>query len=273
MAGPSPDANLAEVLNQWTRAFGWWDRAAFVCGDDVYTHGEVHRGGARVAALLAAHGVGPGDRVTIALPGSIEFVWAFLGTVRIGAVAILADPEAAALPPARVTVCAPGRHPHTITPAELVKAMPTADVADPYPVLPGTPAYGRDAVTYAHGDPEESYLTMASFGLRENDVMFSVPETCDPVGLCATVFLPLFSGASAVLDSGLRSTPVVAERIRHHRVSVLISTPAFYTRLTAERPKDTFEPLRIAVSYGTAPPPSQVEQWLGCPVVTGASAQ
>ena len=212
MPGPSPDANLAEVLSQWTHAFGWSDRAAFLCGDDVYTQGEVHRGAARAAALLAAHGVVPGDRVAIALPGSIEFVWAFLGAVRIGAVAVLADPDASALPPANLAVCAPGRHPRTLTPAELIAAMPRAGTADPHPVLPGTPAYGQYSATYAHGDPEQAYLTMTPFGLKENDVLFSVPKAYDPVGLRDSVFLPLFSGASAVLDSDLRSIAFVAER-------------------------------------------------------------
>jgi len=268
MPGPSPDANLAEVLSQWTRAFGWSDRAAFLCGDDVYTQGEVHRGAARAAALLAAHGVVPGDRVAIALPGSIEFVWAFLGAVRIGAVAVLADPDASALPPANLAVCAQGRHPRTLTPAELIAAMPRAGTAAPHPVLPGTPAYGQYTATYAHGDPEEAYLTMTPFGLRENDVVFSVPKAYDPVGLRDSVFLPLFSGASAVLDSGLRSIAVVADNVRRHRASVLLSTSAFFTRLAAEGARGPFEPLRIAVSYGTTPPPSDAEQWLGCPVVT-----
>ena len=267
MPGPSPDANLAEVLSQWTHAFGWADRAAFLCGDDVYTHGEVHRGSARAASLLLSHGIGPGDRVLIMLPGSIEFVWAFLGTVRIGAVAVLADPESGDLPPADLAVCAPGRYPQALTPAELIAAMPAAGTADPYPVRPDTPAYGQYATTYAHGDPEEAYLAMEPFGLRENDVLFSVPNTFDPVGLRNTIFLPLFSGASAVLDSGQRSVPVVAERVRRHRASVLLSSPAFFTRMAAEGPRGTFEPLRIAVSYG-APPPGRVEQVLGCPVVT-----
>ncbi len=268
MPEPSPDANLSEILSQWTHAFGWSERAAFLCGDDVYTHGEVHRGAARVAALLRSRGAGPGGRVVIALPGSIEFVWAFLGVVRIGAVAVLADPEAAELPPATVAVCAPGRHPHALTPAELVDAMPAAGAADPYPVRPDTPAYRQYAETYAHRDPEEAYLAMEPFGLRENDVLFSVPKTFDPAGLRNTIFLPLFSGASAVLDSGLRSVPVVAEGVRRHRASVLLSTSAFFTRLAREGLRGTFEPLRLAVSYGSTPPPSRVEQWLGCPVVT-----
>jgi acyl-coenzyme A synthetase/AMP-(fatty) acid ligase len=267
MPGPSADANLAEVLSQWTHAFGWSHRAAFLCGDDVYTHGEVHRGAARMAGLLVSHGIGPGDRVLIALPGSIEFVWAFLGTVRLGAVAVLADPESGDLPPANLAVCAPGLHPRALPPAELIAAMPAAGPADPYPVSPDTPAYGRYAMTYGHGEPEEAYLTMAPFGLQENDVLFSVPKTFDPVGLRNTIFLPLFSGASAVLDSGQRSVPVVAERVRRHRASVLLSSAAFFARVATEGFRGPFEPLRIAVSYDATPPPSRVEQWLGCPVV------
>jgi acyl-coenzyme A synthetase/AMP-(fatty) acid ligase len=267
MPGPSPDANLAEVLRQWTHAFGWSDRAAFLCGDDVYTHGEVHRGAARTASLFLSRGVGPGDRVVVALPGSIELVWAFLGAVRIGAIAVLADPDSSALPPATLVVCAPGRHPRALTPAALVAAMPAAGTTDPYPVRPDTPAYGQHAATYAHGDPEQTYLAMQPLGLRENDVLFSVAKTDDPIGLRNTIFLPLFSGASAVLDSGQRSIPVVAEGVRRHRASVLLSTPAFFDRMAAEGTRVAFEALRLAVSYGTTPPPRRVERWLGCPVV------
>src|SRR3954469_23082559 len=89
MPGPSPDANLAEVLSRWTDAFGWGDRAAFLCGDDVYTHGEVHRGVARMAGLLVSRGVREGTRVAVALPVSMELVWTFLGVVRAGAIALL----------------------------------------------------------------------------------------------------------------------------------------------------------------------------------------
>jgi fatty-acyl-CoA synthase/benzoate-CoA ligase/fatty acid CoA ligase FadD22 len=221
-----------------------------------------------MARVLIERGVGPGDRVAIALPGSIELVWAFLGTVRIGAIAMLADPDASALPPAAFAVCVPGRHPRSLTPAELVAALPAAGTADAHPVLPETPAYGQYAATYAHGDPEEAYLRMEPFGLRENDVLFSVSKTYDPVGLRNTIFLPIFSGASAVLDGGQRSVPVVAEGVRRHRVSVLLSTSAFLGRLAAEGPRGTFQPLRMAVSDGVAPPPSRLEQWLGFPVVT-----
>ncbi|GAA0372406.1 AMP-binding protein [Actinoallomurus spadix] len=266
MPDPSPDANLAESLSRWTLAFGWRDRAAFLCGDDVFTHGEVHRGAGRAAGFLRACGVRPGDRVVIALPGTMEFVWAFLGTVRVGALALIADPEASMLPPGEVAVCAPGRHANVITPGELVTGMARATAPPAHPVHPGTPAFAQFSEVYAHGDPEVSFLAMEPFGLRENDVLFSVPKTHDPVGLRNTVFLPLYSGASAVLDSGRRSITAVAERVRRHRASVLLSTSAFLTRLAAEAPREPFWPLRIAVAQG-APPPVHAEDRLGCPVL------
>ncbi len=268
MPGPSRDANLAESLSQWTRAFGWRDRAAFLCGDDVYTHGEVHQGGAHAAAMLEAHGAGPGDRVVIALQASIEFVWAFLGVVRIGAIAMLADPEASMLPVGEMAVCAEGRHEHAITAAELTAEMPRAGFAEPYPVLPETPAFVQYSAMYVHGDPEASFLEMEPLGLRQNDVLFSVPKMYDPVGLRDTVFLPLFSGASAVLDPGRRSVSNVAEHVRRHRASVLLSTPSFFTRLASDGTGETFAPLRMAVAHGPTPPPSRAAVRLGCPVVT-----
>ncbi len=266
MVTPSEDANLAELLSQWTRAFGWWDRAAFLCGDDAYTHGEVHAGAARVAGLLRQRGARPGDRVVVALPASIEFVWTFLGAVRLGAIAVLADPEASALPPGEIAVCAAGRHKNALTPGELIAGLPRAPGAGVHPVLPETPAFTQYSATYAHGDPEAAYLAMEPFGLRESDVLFSVPKAYDPLGLRNTVFLPLFSGACAVLDSGRRSIATVVERVRRHHASVLLSTSAFLTRLAAEGPGAPFGPLRMAVSQD-GPLPARAEQLPGCPVL------
>src|SRR5262249_45821555 len=155
---------------------------------------------------------------------------------------------ASALPPAEYAVCSAGRHPRALTPQELTTALPAARAAGPHPVLPDTPAYdqyGRQATTYAHGDPEEAYLAMPRVRLREKDVLFSVPKAYEPAGLRDTVFLPLFSGASAVLDPGLRSITLVTDRVRTHRASVLLSTSAFLTRVAADPPRSPLEPLRM----------------------------
>jgi len=47
----------------------------------------------RVANVLAALGVGPGDRVLVALPDGAAFVAAFLATLKVGAAVTMANPE------------------------------------------------------------------------------------------------------------------------------------------------------------------------------------
>src|SRR5439155_1085565 len=72
---------------------GWTGDVAFHAGGREITHAEVYEGAARTAGLLARLGVVPGDRVLLALPDGIELVWAFLGAVRLGAVAVPVNPR------------------------------------------------------------------------------------------------------------------------------------------------------------------------------------
>lgn len=61
---------------------------AFRDKDRSVTYGELARRTARIASHLQASGVGPGDRVAIHLPNSVDWVEACLGIVRAGAVAV-----------------------------------------------------------------------------------------------------------------------------------------------------------------------------------------
>src|SRR5918999_2098458 len=115
--------NLFVRLARRARSNGWWDRPAFHAaapdGAVTYTHGEAYEAAARAATVLAAAGVRPGGRVLIALPDSIEFVAAFLGVLRLGALAVFAGPWQSAPEHAEmvagarpsVGVCPPGPGP------------------------------------------------------------------------------------------------------------------------------------------------------------------
>lgn len=61
------------------------DKAAYLCGDDALTHHALAADAARFANLLRARGIGPGDRVLIALPDSFAAVKAFLGAMLLSA--------------------------------------------------------------------------------------------------------------------------------------------------------------------------------------------
>jgi long-chain acyl-CoA synthetase len=56
------------------------------------TYAELEGRSARLAGQLRAHGVEPGDRVAISLPNVPDFVAAYYGTLRLGAIAVPLNP-------------------------------------------------------------------------------------------------------------------------------------------------------------------------------------
>ncbi|MFZ0910568.1 MAG: benzoate-CoA ligase family protein [Candidatus Acidiferrales bacterium] len=67
-------------------------RVAILGEPRTVSYGELAEEANRVAAALLGSGVAPGDRVLISLPDSLEFIAAFFGAVRIGAVAVPVNP-------------------------------------------------------------------------------------------------------------------------------------------------------------------------------------
>jgi amino acid adenylation domain-containing protein len=68
------------------------DRIAVVEPGGEATYGEVDRRATEIAAALTGSGVAPGDRVVLALPNSAEWVAAYFGILRAGAVAVPLQP-------------------------------------------------------------------------------------------------------------------------------------------------------------------------------------
>jgi long-chain acyl-CoA synthetase len=78
------EITLQDRLREVAREVG--DKPALLMGDRRVTFGEIDRLSDRLAAALAKRGVRPGDRVTIFMPNSVEFVIAFYGTLKAGGV-------------------------------------------------------------------------------------------------------------------------------------------------------------------------------------------
>jgi acyl-CoA synthetase (AMP-forming)/AMP-acid ligase II len=64
-------------------------RVALVVGDDSFTYADVAAAVSNCAAVLAARGVGPGDRVAVVDVGGLASTVVILGAARIGAAAAL----------------------------------------------------------------------------------------------------------------------------------------------------------------------------------------
>lgn len=101
-SGPPADEKVTgswifDRIEDWARREP--QREAFVLDHadraDVYTYGDVVRNSTRIAAALKKRGISPGDRVGILMENVPQWVFALLGIVRAGAVAV---PLASALP-------------------------------------------------------------------------------------------------------------------------------------------------------------------------------
>ena len=78
------EISLQDRLREVAREVGI--KPALLFGDRVVTYAELDAATDRLAAALAKRGVKKGDRVTLFMPNSVEFVFAFYGTLKAGGV-------------------------------------------------------------------------------------------------------------------------------------------------------------------------------------------
>ena len=300
-APPPPDAdapgNLAAQLAGLAVRRGWEGRAAFHQGHRIWTHGEVHALAAGAATVLAGHGVRPGDRVVLALPDGIAWVTAFLAVARLGAVAVLVNPELptadhafmAADTGAVLCVTGPGLEDRFADRArlgadQLLALTAAAGPAPAHPVDAHAPLYvqytsgttGRPkGVVHTHGDPKAYHDLIGRRLLRiaADDVTLSVSKLYFAYGFGNAFVFPLFSGSSAVLVDRRPTPAAVDELVARHRVTVLYSVPSAYAALVADRGSGhqaCFASVRAAVSAGEGLPEElgrRVAELLGAPVL------
>ena len=287
--------NLAGALAARAADQGAGDRPALLVGGTSISSSQVHDGGARTASLLLGEGVRRGDRVLLVLPDGAELVWAFLGAVRLGAVAVPVNPLLPAddhraladdCSPAAV-VCSEELAPRfagrrIVGRRSVASSVVASDPLPPEPVGADDPAYALytsgttgapRAALHRHGDPLVHFAAFAepALHLGTNDVVLSVSKMHFAYGLGNSLFFPLLAGAGAVLHPG-RPTPedIVALVARHH-VTVLFAVPTFYANLVRRDPDPaSLASLRVAVSAGerlTAALAERAAEILGCPLL------
>ena len=80
--------NVCDLLVDENVRHGRAAKAALICGDESITYGQLQELTARFAGGLARLDVVPEQRVLVLLPDGPEFVVAYLGAMRLGAVAV-----------------------------------------------------------------------------------------------------------------------------------------------------------------------------------------
>ena len=240
---------------------------------------------ARLAGLLFARGLRPGDRVGIMLPNVPYFAIAYYGVLRAGGVVVpmnvllkerettfyLSDPQARAVivwhefaPAAQVGACAAGADCIVVSPGEFEELIGAAEPVD-------GPASREDddtaVILYTSGTtgtPKGAELSHANLRRNVATVVEMLQLTPDDVILGA---LPLFhafgqtAGLNAAIASGgcltliPRFDPAKALTIvERDRVTVFEGVPTMFAAMLHNDKRPDTGSLRLCVSGGAAMP-------------------
>ncbi|WP_405784689.1 long-chain fatty acid--CoA ligase [Streptomyces sp. NBC_01378] len=298
--------NLADLLSRTATAHG--HRIAVELGDHSLTYTELDALAGRVATLLAARGVTPGDRVGLMLPNLLEFPVLYYGTLRAGAIVVPMNPLLKSREVAHYLADSGAVLLFAFAPvAEEAAAGAKGTAADVVPVGPGSltqllaahpvPAPERTreeqdtaVILYTSGTtgvPKGAELTHANL-VRNSEIIATPLLRLSPEDVLLGC-LPLFHAfgqtcaMNAAVISGARLTlmprfdPALAlQTIQQRQVTVFEGVPTMYAAMLAA---DAQQPgahdastLRLCASGGASLPVEVLhafEAAFDCPVLEG----
>jgi long-chain acyl-CoA synthetase len=253
--------NLADLL--LAPAARTPEAVALRAGADAITYAELEARSARIAGVLRAEGIEPGERVAIEGHNSVAFVASYLGALRAGAVAVPLNPHAPEVEIAREL--------SSVEPAVVLRP-PLDDGRDAVPVATVTRDDDDNAVLLftagTAGAPKAAMLTHGNLAsnirqvldhpglaLTAADVSLGALPLFHVFGLNAVLGLGLAAGASTVLMDHFDAAAAV-RAVREQHVTVLAGVPAMYHAFLdlddAAAPPDSLASVRLAVSGAAA---------------------
>jgi benzoate-CoA ligase family protein len=259
---------------------------------------EVQARANRFGRLLLDAGVQPEQRVLVALPDGADFVAALFGTLKIGAVVVMVNPQldGAAIEYfydyTRATIAVTGRESASVfreaaRSARLLREVIVADdpataarIADLPDELEPFPSHRDDAAIWLFsggttGRPKAVVQTHTSYanstecyakgvlGYSETDITLSVPKLFFGYAMGANLFFPFSVGATAVLFSDPATPETLFARIARHRPTILVNVPTMVNRMVShpDAGRQDLSSLRFATSAGEALPIELYNRW------------
>ncbi len=295
---PPESFNIADYFLDARVREGRGDRLALRIDGGSLSYSEVQALANRFANVLAGAGVEPEHRVLIALPDGPEFVGAFFGSLKLGAVVVMVNP---ALPSdelgyflhltrarvvvahremanaiaetarearfdARVLLVGHDDFTHHLAAAPAEHAAYGTHRDDPAIWLFSGGTTGRPkAVVQTHrsfANTTECYAKQA-IGYTESDVTLSVPKLFFGYATGSNLLFPFAAGGSAALFPEPATAEVVFERIRRFRPTILVNVPTMINKMVShpEARAQDMSSLRVCTSAGEALPVELHERW------------
>jgi mycobactin peptide synthetase MbtF len=223
------------------------DSPALTGESRTLTYAELASESARLAAALAGRGIGPEDRVAIALPRSLDSVIAILAVLQAGAAYVPID---VTLPATRIESILRQAEPKLTLTTELLTELRSADAeqcSTPTEIHPDSAAY----VIFTSGSTGEpkgvvgTHRALASYFADHQQRMYipavarlgralrvahawslSFDASWQPlVGLLGGQSVHLFSAEE------MRDAEAIIDGIRRHRLDMIDTSPSMFTQL------------------------------------------
>jgi long-chain acyl-CoA synthetase len=257
--------NLAVMLRE--AALAQPDKPVCLLDDRQVTYAELDRDAASVAGGLQAKGVLPGDRVAVQLPNGPDFLAAYFGILRAGAIMVPLNPQLT-LHEYDYVLANSGARLHITDAVSIPRTEPWDDVA---PTRPDDTA----VILYTSGTtgrPKGAELTHVQlylsativgdvFGVEPDDVALAVVPFFHVFGLSGVANVAVRHGTTlAFID---RFEPVAAlDAMERHRISVIAGVPTmFYALLPEDLSGRDLSSFRVASSGGASMPGAVIEEF------------
>lgn len=276
------------------------DREALRLDQGSLTYGDVDDLARRYGNALRRLGVDPEQRVLLALPDGADYVGALFGILRIGAVAVMVNPdlteEALGSMVSRSRAAAAVVHAGRVDPMSRAVAaagfptrllvvggdavghasledLDTSGPCDRFDTHRDDPAIwlfsgGTTGLPKAVPQTHRSYanttaLYTAAVGYRSDDVTMSVPKLYFGYATGANLFFPFSVGATSILFPEPPTPEVLFERIERQRPTILVHVPSAINQMvTHDRAASAdLSSLRFVTSAGEALPESLYWAW------------
>lgn len=276
------------------------DRAAFLWRDRTVTYGALEAGVARAAHALASFGLRPGMRALFLLKDTPTLVYAYLGAMKLGAVAVALNPRLTVEDlvhvvgdsDARLVLCdrdsrgtAEAAIGSTGSDARIVLA---GEADAPFDIAMAQQASNHDsaptsaedmafwiytsgttgrlkAAVHRHRDVVASDLYPREIlGAGPGDVLYATSKLFFAYALGTILFGSLRLSATSVLNDTPSDPATVAAVLARHRPNIVFSVPTLYRGMLAAGSVkgEAFRRVRHYVSAGERLSPALHEHWL-----------
>jgi benzoate-CoA ligase len=266
---------------------GRGDRVAVIDDRGSHTYAELAVRADKSAGALAAMGVQPEQRVAIVMLDSADWIAAFLGAIKLGAVPV---PLNTNLMPADYAYMLRDMRARAVLVSESLASKVSydhtnegewrkrVDAAEPIDKAADTTPDDVAFWLYSSGSTGKPkgamhvhgslILTAALYarpilGIRPDDRVYSAAKLFFAYGLGNALTFPFSVGATAIVCGDRPSPATVLRVMREHRPTIFGGVPTLFAQLLADPmlTRDAVGPLRMSTSAGEALPKHVGERW------------